>query len=78
MTVLLSASNYGGAIHVRTEDVQNTCILSFQGIIMYNSETPMIVSQTECFVHVEGSRLDMRLIFMNNTAGKGGDVLYED
>ena len=70
------ASNYGGAILVRTEDVQNTGILSLNDIIMHNTESPMIVSQTECFVHVEGNRLDTRLIFMNNTAGKGGDVLY--
>ena len=69
------ASNYGGAIHVHTEDVQNTSI-SLQDIITDNPDSPMIVSKTECFVHVEGSRLDTSLIFINNTAGKGGDVLY--
>ena len=69
------ASNYGGAIHVHTEDVQNTSI-SLQDIITDNPDRPMIVSKTECFVHVEGSRLDTSLIFINNTAGKGGDVLY--
>ena len=69
------ASNYGGAILVRTEDVQNTCI-SLNDIIISNPDSPMIVSITECFVHVDGSRLDKRLIFVNNTAGKGGDVLY--
>ena len=36
----------------------------------------LIISRTECFVHVEGSRSHARLTFINNTAGKGGGVLY--
>ena len=36
----------------------------------------MITSKTQCFVHVEGSRSYPRLTFINNTAGKGGDILY--
>ena len=33
-------------------------------------------SETKCFVQVEGNRSHTRLIFINNTAEKGGDVLY--
>ena len=33
-------------------------------------------SRTECFIHIEGSRSDTRLVFVNNTSEKGGDVLY--
>ena len=36
----------------------------------------MITSRTQCFVNVEGSRSHTQLIFINNTAGRGGDVLY--
>ena len=36
----------------------------------------LFTSRTECFVRVEGSRSHSRLTFINNTAGKGGDVLY--
>ena len=34
------------------------------------------MSGTECFICVEGDRLKSRLTFTNNTAGKGGDVVY--
>ena len=55
--------------------------MSLQDIIInYNNDNPegstLIISRTECFVHVEGSRSHARLTFINNTAGKGGDVLY--
>ena len=70
------ASYYGGAILVHTEEMQDTSI-SLRDIVARNYIfNPVMVSKTECSVHVEGSRLDKRLIFMNNTAGKGGDVLY--
>ena len=36
----------------------------------------VIATHTECFLHVEGSKSQKRLEFVNNTAGKGGDVLY--
>ena len=35
-----------------------------------------IASQTICFLVVEGNRLYTQLSFVNNTAGKGGDVIY--
>ena len=69
------ASQYGGAILVHTEEMQGTS-MSLHDVLVQNFESPIVILQTECFVHVEGSRLDAKLIFMNNTAGKGGDVLY--
>ena len=69
------ASHYGGALNVRTEETYDTSIF-LQDIKTLNYLNPNMISKTECFVHVEGSRLDTRLIFMNNTAGKGGDILY--
>ena len=36
----------------------------------------MAASVTKCFIRVEGRRSDTRLVFVNNTAEKGGDVLY--
>ena len=69
------ASSYGGAIHVHSEEMQDTSI-SLQGILEGSFNSPVIISKTECFVHIEGNRLDTSLVFMNNTAGKGGDVLY--
>ena len=66
------ASHYGGVLNVRTEETYDTSIY-LEDIKTLN---PKMISKTECFVHVEGIRLDTRLIFMNNTAGKGGDILY--
>ena len=37
----------------------------------------LTTSMTKYFIRVEGSRSDTRLVFMNNTAWKGEDVLYE-
>ena len=36
----------------------------------------LFILNTDCFVCVEGSRSHAQLTFINNTAGKGGDVLY--
>ena len=36
----------------------------------------LFILRTDCFVCVEGSRSHAQLTFTNNTAGKGGDVLY--
>ena len=45
--------------------------------IMVNIQlSSVITSRTECFVRVEGSRSYTQLIFINNTARRGGDVLY--
>ena len=34
------------------------------------------LSRSTCFLNIEGSRYQKRLIFVNNSAGKGGDILY--
>ena len=69
------AVNYGGAVYIDTEEmygesvsIQNISTLAF---------TPYFTTSTECFIHVEGDRSQPRLIFVNNTAGRGGDVVYE-
>ena len=74
------AINYGGVFYITTEESYQTS-MSLQDIIQFNFNTEevydsLIISRTECFVCVEGSRSHARLTFINNTAGKGGDVLY--
>ena len=71
------ARKYGGVFYIITEELYETSI-SLQDIIQYNGGGSLITSKTECFVNVEGSclRLHARLTFINNTAGRGGDVLY--
>ena len=81
------AINYGGVFYITTEESYQTS-MSLQDIIQsgpiqyidsYGSwevDGSLITSRTECFVRVEGSRSHARLTFVNNTAGKGGDVLY--
>ena len=70
------AINYGGVFYITTEESYETS-MSLQDIIQGNKGGgSLITSRTECFVHVEGSRSYAQLTFINNTAGKGGDVLY--
>ena len=81
------AINYGGVFYITTEESYEAS-MSLQDIIQMYNDNPhtsifntkeggsLIISRTECFVHVEGSRSHARLTFINNTAGKGGDVLY--
>ena len=77
------AINYGGVFYITTEESYQTSmflqdIIQFSQRNNYNQEVDgsLIISRTECFVRVEGSRSHARLTFINNTAGKGGDVLY--
>ena len=75
------ASNFGGVIYISTEEsyVRSMTLDNFEVTQDYgriNSIGSLTVSRTECFIHVLGSRYDTRLVFVNNTAGKGGDVLY--
>ena len=75
------AINYGGVFYITTEELYETS-MSLQDIlihlqIMVNIQlSSVITSKTECFVRVEGSRSHTQLIFINNTAGRGGDLLY--
>ena len=78
------AINYGGVFYITTEESYQTS-MSLQDIIQFSQRNnyiyqevggSLIISRTECFVRVEGSRSHARLTFINNAAGKGGDVLY--
>ena len=75
------AINYGGVFYITTEESYQTS-MSLQDIIQisqndyYDIDGSLVISRAECFVRVEGSRSHARLTFFNNTAGKGGDVLY--
>ena len=74
-------SNFGGVIYIHTEELyvggeaQYEKDFAYDNYYMYYEQFET-VSMTECFIHVKGSRSDPRLVFINNTAGKGGDVLY--
>ena len=72
------ASNVGGAIYINTEEsyVRSITLSDIKHHNNIGSLTASMTSMTKCFIHVEGSRSDMRLVFVNNTTGKGGDVLY--
>ena len=71
------AMKYGGVFYISTEESYETS-MSLQDIIQYNGAGSLITSRTECFLHVEGGNLrsHTRFTFINNTAGRGGDVLY--
>ena len=69
------ALTYGGAIYILTdEDYTKSVFTNLRDLSFFN---PSIVTpRTRCFLSVEGNRSQARLIFTNNTADKGGDVVY--
>ena len=69
------AINYGGVFYINAEESYERSV-SLQDIIQLKLGGSLITSRTECFVHVEGSRSHARFTFINNTSGRGGDVLY--
>ena len=69
------AINYGGVFYIDNEEFYETS-MTLQDIVQINGGGSLLSSRTECFVCVEGSRSHARLTFINNTAGKGGDILY--
>ena len=69
------ASNVGGVIYINTEE-SYVSSMTLSDIKNVNSIGSLTTSMTKCFIRVEGSRSDTRPVFINNTAGKGGDVLY--
>ena len=69
------AINYGGVFKITTEELYEIS-MSLQDIVVNLKIGSMITSRTQCFVNVEGSRSYPQLTFINNTAGRGGDVLY--
>ena len=64
-----SAVNYGGTEEAYVNGLTPPDILLV-------GEPSLLTTKTNCFLHVMGDRSDTRLIFANNTADKGGDVLY--
>ena len=69
-----SADNYGGAIYILTDEFY-TKSKSIQDLFQ-PTRYSLVTPGTRCFLSVEGNRSQARLIFSNNTAGKGGDILY--
>ena len=69
------AINYGGVFYINAEESYERSV-SLQDIIQLKLGGSLITSRIECFVHVEGIRSHARFTFINNTAGRGGDVLY--
>ena len=68
------AVDYGGAIYMLTDEYYNeTLYISDVRLLISHS---VVTPRTRCFLSVEGSRSQARLIFTNNTADKGGDVVY--
>ena len=69
------ATRYGAAFHITLEQMYDTGMLISEVFSEYPSQFD--ASQTNCFLKVEGFRGQTpRLTFINNTAEKGGDVLY--
>ena len=68
------ALDYGGAIYIMTEEIHGRS-RSMTDILFYDSLS-LITTSTKCFISVEGTRAQSRFTFVNNTAGKGGDVVY--
>ena len=62
------AVNYGGAIYILTDVFYNRT--------KFYRDDSFLIPSTRYFLSLEGNRSQARLIFTNNTAGKGGDVVY--
>ena len=68
-------TEYGGAIHIVTNE--KTYTSNHIEDIIYRLPRFLVTTHTQCFLRVEGNRTNTaRLTFINNTAEKGGDVLY--
>ena len=60
------ATNIGGVFYITSNNIH-----------VYLSYYPHhVVSKSTCFLTTEGSRSQTRFTFANNSAGKGGDILY--
>ena len=77
------AINYGGAIYIVTDEYYNKSVSINELVFLYPRPsmdnpivTPSVTPRTRCFLSVKSKRLQARLIFTNNTADKGGDVVY--
>ena len=68
------ALNFGGAIYILTDEYYNKTT-SFRDVSLEFKHF-MLSLRTRCFLSVENNRSQTRLRFINNTADKGGDVVY--
>ena len=59
------ATNIGGVFYLATNIIH---------MILYNSDE--YYPQNTCFLRTQGKRSQTRFTFANNSAGKGGDILY--
>ena len=73
-----SASQYGAAIYIVTEELPETSILLGDLINVYTGISSFIdTTGTQCFIQVNATRSNTaHLTFINNTAVEGGDVVY--
>ena len=69
------ATNNGGVFHIATEEIQEKGF-TLADISENKAMGSVIATHTNCFFNVEGDKSQKRMEFVNNTAGKGGDVLY--
>ena len=60
------ATNTGGAFYI-TNDLH---------FVSLDEDLDNLVANNSCFFNTEGSRSQRRFTFVNNSAGKGGDILY--
>ena len=70
-----SASQYGAAFYVFDDELPETSISI--GDLINTGTSSFITYGSQCFIQMNGTRSDTAyLTFINNTAVKGGDVLY--
>ena len=62
------ADDTGGAIYIVTRNSYSISRNNFEFIL---------ITENKCFLRVEGNDLQDRLMFINNSAGQGGEVLYK-
>ena len=64
------ATNVGGVFHITTEKTYTLLL------IPYLKDDDIWSVSIRCFLSIEGDRFQTSLSFVNNSAGKGGDILY--
>ena len=72
------ANHYGAAFFIVTEEFTETSVFVDGFSLYHGMELPKIFMSTvtNCFVRVQGSGQKPQLVFINNTAERGGDVVY--
>ena len=61
------ATNIGGVFYISSNNLV---------MYMYNDHDINYYSRSTCFINTEGNRYQTRFTFVNNSAVKGGDILY--